>query len=249
MVQATYWRKSKPNGKIDSSLTSPASSSRPASTGRACSRGDEKPILLEQTAVNVLVQIFKNIENHLFDTTVGMCGQVIFDGLHGNSRGQLVREAELARGDAAEGNALKAVFIGQLHNGTIAGGQLLLLKRCRNTIGDNGADRVDDVFARQVVGFRDFGSPRGFQMSLLLHQSVAFLAQLHARRRMDGVVDAPVQRMETTQHLRIGGVHDGIYAETGDVALPQQQLFSCRDVPWRVSTCTAIIFRIVSSLS
>ena len=149
-----------------------------------------------------------------------MCGQVIFDGLHGDSRGQLVREAELARGDAAEGNALKAVFIGQLHDGTIAGGQLLLLHWCRNARRDYRADGVDDVLARKVVRLGDFGPPRGFQMSLLQHQSVTFLTQLHTCRRMDGVVDAPVQRMETTQHLRIGGVDDGVHAETGDVALP-----------------------------
>ena len=37
---------------------------------------------------------------------------------------------------------------------------------------------------------------------------------------MDGVIDALVQRMETAQQLCIGGIHDGIDLEAGDVTLP-----------------------------
>ena len=170
--------------------------------------------------IDPFVHILKHIENHLFDTTVGMCGQVIFDGLHGDFGGQLVREAELSSGYAAEGDAFETVFIGQQHNGTIARSQLFLLQSRWDAVRDNGSDRVDDVFARKVISLRDFGNSCGFQMPLLLHQLVTLLAQLHARSGMDGVVDALVQGMETAQHLRIGGVHDGIHAETGDVALP-----------------------------
>ena len=121
-----------------------------------------------------------------------MFGQIILDGLHGDFGGQLVREAELSRGDAAEGDAFETVLIGTSHNASVTGGQLFPLGFCRDAVGDDGADGVDDVLARQVVGLGDFGPPRRFQMSLLQHQPVTFLAQLHARRGMDGVIDALV---------------------------------------------------------
>lgn len=170
--------------------------------------------------IDPFVLILEHIENHLLDAAIGMCVQVVFDGLHGDFRGQLVRKAELARGDAAKGDAFETVFIGTSHNASVTGGQLFLLQFRRDAVGYDGADGVDDVLARQVVGLGDFGPPRRFQMSLLQHQPVTLLAQLHARRGMDGVVDASVQRVEAAQHLRISGVHDGVHAETGDVALP-----------------------------
>ena len=131
-----------------------------------------------------------------------MFGQIILDGLHGDFGGQPVRETELARGNAAEGDAFETVFIGTSHDVTVTGGQLFLLGFSRDAIGNDRPDSVDDVLARQVVGLGDFGPPRRFRMSLLQHQPVTFLAQLHARRGMDGVVDALVQRVETAQHLR-----------------------------------------------
>ena len=89
-----------------------------------------------------------------------------------------------------------------------------------DAVGDNRADRMDDILAGQVVGLGDFGSASLFGMPLLEHQLVAFLAQLHPRSRMDGIVDALVQGMETTQHLAVGGVDDGVHAQAGNVALP-----------------------------
>ena len=102
------------------------------------------------------------------------------------------------------------VFLSASHDASVARGQLFLLELRRDAVGDDRADGVDDVLARQVVRLGDFGLPRRFQMSLLQHQPVTFLAQLHACRGMDGVVDALVQRVETAQHLRIGGVDDGV---------------------------------------
>ena len=97
---------------------------------------------------------------------------------------------------------------------------MFFLEVRRDAVGDNRPDGVDDVLARQVIGLGDFGLASRFLVALLEHQPVALLAQLHPRRGMDGVVDALVQRMETAQHLRIGGVHDGVHAEAGDVTLP-----------------------------
>ena len=94
-----------------------------------------------------------------------------------------------------------------------------MLKLSGDAVGDDGPNGVDDVFAWQVVGLRDFGLASWFLMALPLHHFVTFLAQLHARSGMDGVVDAAVKRMETAQHLAVGRIDDGINAETGDVAL------------------------------
>ena len=89
-----------------------------------------------------------------------MCVQVVFDGSHGDFRGQLVREAELACGDAAEGDAFETVFISTGHNVMVTGGQLFLLGFCRDAVGDDRADGVDDVLARQIVRLGDFGPSR-----------------------------------------------------------------------------------------
>ncbi len=133
------------------------------------------PCTLQYPLVNPLVHILKHIENHLLDGTPRVFNKEVGNGFHRYFGGQLVRETELARGDAAKGDAFKTFFIGQLQDGTIARCQLFLLERCWNAVWDNGADSVDDVFARKIVRFRDFGGSRGFQMSLLLHQLVAFL--------------------------------------------------------------------------
>ena len=96
-----------------------------------------------------------------------------------------------------DNEGFEAVFVGTGHNGTVTRSQLILLKISRDAVGDNRPHRVDDIFAGQVVGLGDFGLTSRFLVTLLEHQLVTFLAQLHARCGMDGTVDALVQRMET----------------------------------------------------
>ena len=146
--------------------------------------------------------------------------QIILDGSHSDFGRQTIGEAELARGDAAEGDAFEVVFIGASHDVAVARGQLFLLEFRRDSVGNDRSNRMDDVFARQVVGLGNLGMARWFFMALTEHQLMAFFAQLYARGGMDGVVDATVQRVETPQHLAVGGVDDGVDAQAGDVALP-----------------------------
>lgn len=50
---------------------------------------------------------------------------------------------------------------------------------------------------------------------------MAVLAQARAGCAVDGVVDARVQRDEAAEQGTVGGVHDRVRAEGGDVALPE----------------------------
>ena len=108
----------------------------------------------------------------------------------------MVRKTEFASGDAAESNAFKTVFFSTSHDASVARGQLFLLELCRDAVGDDGSNRVDDILARQIVSLRDFSLPRRLLVTLLEHQLITLLAQLHTSCGMDGIVDALMQRME-----------------------------------------------------
>lgn len=77
-------------------------------------------MFLKNPLINLHVYILEHIENHLFGTTIGMLGQVIFDGSHSDCGGHLVRKTELACGDTAEGDAFKMIFIGTSHDASVA---------------------------------------------------------------------------------------------------------------------------------
>ena len=64
---------------------------------------------------------------------------------------------EHARRDTAEGNALQSVLLCQVKAGTVALSQLFFLLLCRNAIGNNRPDSVDDMTGRQIVAFCDEG--------------------------------------------------------------------------------------------
>lgn len=177
-------------------------------------------LFCQNLGINLFVQIFEHIENDIFKMRFFVFGKILSNRLHRDFGGQTVRETKLARRDAAERQTFEAVFVGAGHDVAIAGGQLLLLEISGNAIGNNRPDSMDDITTRQVISLRDFGMAGRFLVALTLHQFVTFLAQLHARRRMDGIVDATMQRIKTAQHLAVGRIHDGIDAQAGDVALP-----------------------------
>ena len=148
-----------------------------------------------------------------------MCGQVIFDGLHGNFGGQLVGETELAGGDATEGYGAAAVGLGQMERIDVARSQLFFLLLGGCAVGDDGSHGVDYILGGQVVSwsYDSFASinQRTFQ------NIIALLTQLHSCSGMDGVVDARVQRMPATQAAAVGSVDDCIGLQSGDITLPQ----------------------------
>ena len=57
-------------------------------------------------------------------------------------------------------------------------------------------------------------------MTLCLHGRRALDAQLHARKRVNGVVNAVMAGHPASQELGIRGVHDGVCRQRGDVPAP-----------------------------
>ncbi len=140
------------------------------------------------------------------------------DGAYRYFAGNVIRKAELAGGDAAEGNGLQTFLGGEVQTTPVTRCQLDFLRTERPSCRHDGTNGMQDEPRRKIETGRDPCAPR--RLFAALHQVIAGEAQLYACRRMDGVVDAAVHRYETTQHLRVGGIYDGIHLQAGDVALP-----------------------------
>ena len=167
--------------------------------------------------IEVLVQVFENIENHLSDGSG--CLQKCFDRADCDSRRLLMGEAELSRGDAAERHAFQGLCRRQLQTGAVAGGQQLPIASGHTALYD-GADGVQHISGGQVVGFGQLGPPGGLRMALPLHQPVALVSELKARRRVDGVIDAPVAGDKAAQQTAVVRVYNGVCVQAGDIPLP-----------------------------
>ena len=90
-------------------------------------------------------------------------------------------------------------------------------------VGD-GAYRVDYVLGGQVVSVGDLSVSGWLFMSLRSHDAIALDSQLHARKRVDGIVDAVMTGNPTSKHLAVGGIDDGIDGERRDIAATKQEL-------------------------
>src|SRR5947209_8776420 len=73
----------------------------------------------------------------------------------------------------------------------------------------NRTDRVDHPFGGQLVTFGDFGFAGHTAVEI-----AAFLQQLRTGGTVNGAVNSPA-----AQQSFVGGVHDRIHLELGDVAL------------------------------
>ena len=62
----------------------------------------------------------------------------------------------------------------------------------------------------EVKSQRYLGLPRGFFVSLCLHQCVTSASKLYACGRMDGIIYAVMQRDKAAQQRTISRVDDGI---------------------------------------
>ena len=90
----------------------------------------------------------------------------------------------------------------------------------------DGADRVQDVSARQIIRGRDLRPAGRLLISLRFHHLGAEIPKLDPGVGVDAVVDAGVHRHEAAQHLRVGGVHNGVNGQTGDIPLPDGHAIS-----------------------
>ena len=84
----------------------------------------------------------------------------------------------------------------------------------------NRPNGVNDQARWQIVRRSDFRLAGRFLMTLRPHDRRALDAQLHARKRVDGVVDAVMAGHPASQELGIRGVHDSICRQRGDVPAP-----------------------------
>ena len=132
----------------------------------------------------------------------------------------MLGEPEYARADAAEGDRFDSLFTREIEAAAIACGQLRAMLCGRGSVRDRPYG-VDDVLRRKVVGVGHLRVPRRFFVPLRIHDVGACASQLYAREGMDSVVDAVMARLPATEHLAVGGVHDGIDRKRGDVALPE----------------------------
>lgn len=129
-------------------------------------------------------------------------------------------KTELTRGYATESNAFYLIRVCQYEAGTITIRQFLFLFRGRFPVTDYRTDRVQYISSRQVIAFGYLGTPRRFRVSLHPHLLVTLQAQLYASRRMNGIVNAAVQRHETSQQGIVGCIDDDICLQPGYIPLP-----------------------------
>src|SRR6202011_5119112 len=125
----------------------------------------------------------------------------------GDPRGLFDRVAVDAGGDCREGDATEGVLIGELEGVAVARGE-----RVRFAVGaalPNGAHAVDHMTGFQAIAAGELCLP-----GVGAAQGPAFLEQLGAGAAVDGPVDTA-----TAEERGVGGVHDGVDVEQGDVAL------------------------------
>lgn len=90
---------------------------------------------------------------------------------------------------------------------------------------NNGAYRVQHIAAGQIVGGGNLGSTGRLGAALAAHKAVAGVAQLHARKGVDAVVDTAVVRHIAAGHTAVGCVDNGVAPQGCDVPLPKIESF------------------------
>jgi hypothetical protein len=120
-------------------------------------------------------------------------------GLYGDMECLFSRIAEDAGGDERERNALAVVFLGEGETLPVAGDELFPL--AAGAAVPHGADRVDDIPARQTVALRDLRIARAAAA-----ERAAFGQQFRPR----GAVDAPVHSPAAEERF-LRGVDDGVH--------------------------------------
>ena len=83
---------------------------------------------------------------------------------------------------------------------------------------------MKNVSGGKIIPLCQFGAACWFWMALGLHDLIALVSKLEARRRMDGVINAAVAGTETAQQGGVVSVYDCIHLQTGNVPLPDGNL-------------------------
>ena len=121
--------------------------------------------VLKQVQVNIPVSAGEDIEDDTIQS-IFMLRNPLPDRFSRNLSRSQRRKAKYAGGNAAEGNALQPVPVGQLQAGSIAQCQLNLLLTERPGSGYDGADGMQDILGRQIEPRCYPGAPRGLLAAL-----------------------------------------------------------------------------------
>ncbi len=81
--------------------------------------------------------------------------------------------------------------------------------------------RVYHIFARQIIGGRNFCHACGFFVTLRLHYLAAFIPQTHSRKGVDTIVDTTVTRLPAAGHSGICGVDYRLAFKRSNIAFPK----------------------------
>ena len=125
-------------------------------------------------------------------------------------------------GDTAECHTFQLILRCKRKARPIAVRQLSAM-RFRQPSSDNRTDRVEHIAARQIIRRCDFRLPCRLRVALRFHHLLAVQPKLHACKRMDAVVNAPVIRHVAAGHAAVRCIHNRIAPERGDVAPPEIQ--------------------------
>ena len=135
----------------------------------------------------------ENIEYHLY---IFVCFEKIADCFDRYVRCHFVRKVEFSRRNTAKSNAFYPFFRSKSETVCIASRKFFFVF-FREFAAYYRSDRVQNVFARQVIRFCQFRFSCRFGVSLFCHNAVAFKPQLHSRKRVDSVVYAEMARRKT----------------------------------------------------
>ena len=145
----------------------------------------------------------KAADHHL--APIRPVGREAHDGAQGHGGGFALGVAVGARADAGEGDALQPVFGCQAQGRFVARSQLGSLVAAWGI--PDGPHGVDDFLARQAVGVCHLAFSRA---------AAAQRAAFGEQPRPGGAVDGPIDAAPAQQRA-VGGVHDGVDGERGDV--------------------------------
>lgn len=136
---------------------------------------------------------------------------------------------EFSRRNTAERYAVYILFDSRFETSAVALPKRVYVIIAEISLNDR-SDRVNDVFAREIVSICDFSPPDRLGIALPPHYIVAFKAELHARKGVDSVVNTAVAGAVTACQPRVRRVHYRAAFKRGDVALPQADMrLDCRN--------------------
>ena len=145
---------------------------------------------------------------------------IFFDRIDRDLCGDVVGEVKLACADTAERYTFQIILHSFIQAGEVTAFEQLAVLVREPAVYDR-THGVDHIFARQVISGCNLRLSCRLLVTLHLHKLITGVTELYARVGVDGVVDAAVTGIEAAEHLRVGGVDDGVAFQRGDVTLPE----------------------------